>query len=641
MPKLSLVLLFCFCWQFAQSQSCVYLKNADNTLQKKYKKAITSYRSGDLEEARIQLTQLLNKSPRFIDAFIQLASVHFDMGNYEMADSLFQRAIQLDSFYNVKVFYTMALCEYRSSQYSKSLQNVELFLTMDSLNQDLIVKAKLLRLQANFGSQAITHQFSVQPIAIQSLNSDFSEYLPSLTAEGDKVFFTRRSPRGDENIYYSERKLQNWSIPAPVEEINTNSNEGSPAISADGKFLVFTSCDRPMGVGGCDLFWSEYNGQRWSTPVAFSEPINSPAYESQACFSANGKMLYFVSNRKGTLGGLDIWYAMRKENGTWTIPKNLGEPINTPGDEVCPFIHFNGQSFYFASDGHIGLGGKDLFWSQRDSTGAWKQPINMGIPINSHGDESSWMIHPDGETAWYASDQRYQLKENKHLKANLDLFELRLPADLKITPTSYLSIITRDQESHEPIKAQLKIFDLVSERMLVETQTSKNSATGVSVNAGVDYALHLTAKGYQMITMNIDCSQPSNQRLPIKLDIEMIPENTGQQTTVLLNNVFFESGSARLLPKSKFELEALFRILQTQPLKKIRIDAYTDSVGKEEDNQLLSENRANSVVKFLIDKGIESGRLMARGLGESNPVATNATDAGRQANRRIEFTLMD
>ncbi len=121
----------------------------------------------------------------------------------------------------------------------------------------------------------------------------------------------------------------------------------------------------------------------------------------------------------------------------------------------------------------------------------------------------------------------------------------------------------------------------------------------------------------------------------------MIPEKTGQQTTVLLNNVFFESGSARLLPKSKFELEALFRILQTQPLKKIRIDAYTDSVGKEEDNQLLSENRANSVVKFLIDKGIESGRLMARGLGEANPVATNATDAGRQANRRIEFTLMD
>lgn len=642
MPLRTLLLFVTFiCLNSIASQPCIYLSSADASLQKKYQEGSSYYRSGAMQKAIKHFEQILKKHPNFIDANIQLASLYFDLEQYALSDSMFQRAVLLDSAYKPKVFYTMALAEYRMANYAQARSHLERYLVLDTSNVDLTAKARALLTHARFGEQAAEHPWKVEVHAIHALNSNYSEYVPSMTADGKKVFFTRRSPRGDEDLYTAEKLDSGWSVPKPLDEVNSLHNEGAPAISPDGNFLIFTSCDRPNGVGGCDLYRSAFDGQHWSEPVAFSEPVNSPAYESQACLALNGKRIYFVSNRKGTLGGFDIWYTQRKDNGGWSVPKNMGKPINTAGDEVCPSLHFNDQNFYFASDGHEGLGGKDLFSAKKDSADHWKDPINLGIPINSIGDESSWLMLPDGKTAWFASDQKYVQAANKHLKANLDLYALDLPEALRINPVTYLSVVVIDSFTRKPILANLKIYDLANERLLAHTPLDGNFPTGLSVPFAADYAMHVYADGYHFYTEHIDCRKTTDEMDPIRLQIALVPVHALVENAVRLNNIFFESASAVLLPQSQFELDALFSILNKQISKKVQIDAHTDSVGSEQDNQKLSEERAAAVIQYLVRKGIQASRFTARGFGETKPVQSNDTDAGRQANRRIEFSLID
>lgn len=268
------------------------------------------------------------------------------------------------------------------------------------------------------------------------VNSPDDEYLPTLTADGKTLIFTRYNrPYMAEDFYQSRLAGSQWGKAVRMAQpLNSDENEGAGCISQDGRILYFTACNRPDGLGRCDLYISYRKNGGWSTPQNLGPGVNSKAWESQPCLSIDGQTLYFVSNRDGGYGGMDI-YQTRLVEGRWTAPENLGPTINTQGDEKSPFVSFDDEKLYFASDGHIGMGGLDLFVCTRNDGGGWSTPENLGYPINTLGDESSLIVSPDGTTAIFSSDKFGG-------QGGLDLYSFALPEAVRPQPVEYKEEIT-------------------------------------------------------------------------------------------------------------------------------------------------------------------------------------------------------
>ena len=269
-----------------------------------------------------------------------------------------------------------------------------------------------------------------------AVNGPDDEYMPTLSADGRILLFTRynRATR-QEDFYFCRLVEDHWSKAVKMAEpVNSDQNEGSGCLSQDGRMLFFTACDRKDGAGRCDLYIAYRKGKGWSRPQNLGPAINTGGWESQPCLSIDGQTLYFASDRKGGQGGIDIWMS-RLEEGQWTTPVNLGPTINTSGTEKCPFLSFDGQKLYFSSDGHIGMGDMDLFVSTRVNDSTWGEPVNLGYPINTSGDESSIIVSPDGRTAIFSSDKFGG-------QGQLDLYSFALPEPVRAEPVVYKEEIT-------------------------------------------------------------------------------------------------------------------------------------------------------------------------------------------------------
>ena len=416
-----------------------------------------------------------------------------------------------------------------------------------------------------------------------------------------------------------------------VEEPVTTSygNEGAHTISPDGKYLIFTSCDKRDSHGGCDLYLTKKVGDEWGVPKNLGPAINTGAWETQPSISSDSKALYFVSNRKGGFGKSDIYVSYLGADG-FSKAVNLGPKINTHGSESRPFIHPDNQTLYFASDGHPGMGRADVFLSKNGSEG-WSAPENMGYPINTVAEEPGIFVTSDGNMAYFSSDVAEP--------GNLDIYSFLLPESKKPARVTYFKGKTFDAYSKKPVDAYVQIVDASTGEPMVETVSDPvNGSFMVCLIEGKDYLCNVSKEGYLFFSENFllgqhDISDPYNMDIPLK--------KTGVGKTVVLKNIFFESGDYSLKKASTYELDKLGRLLEENPLMKIRINGHTDNVGDEMDNQKLSENRAKAVYEFLIQQGISEERLAYKGFGETEPVETNDTDEGRAQNRRTEFTILE
>lgn len=335
------------------------------------------------------------------------------VGQYEEAEKLLLKALDVDPGY-AEAWLVLGNQRLAMERYADAIDSYEHCQNLDDPRWQKEVRRQIA--VARWRQHAVENPVPFRPINLgPNVNTAADEYLPALTADYRMLVFTRRSPRNaqtlrgldmEEDFYYSDYDTMelDWGpahrMPEPL---NSHGNEGAQTISHDGRVVIFTACGR-SAHGGCDIYMSVRQGGRWGKPRSLGEPVNSPYWESFPSLSIDGYTLYFASNRPGGYGGTDIWYCTLDE-GRWSEPRNLGPEVNTKGNETAPYIHFDDKTLYFASDGHQGMGGMDLYVAKRLNDSTFGHVQNLGYPINTVGEENNLIVAPDGRTAIFSSDR--------------------------------------------------------------------------------------------------------------------------------------------------------------------------------------------------------------------------------------------
>ncbi|MFO7999469.1 MAG: OmpA family protein [Bacteroidales bacterium] len=377
-------------------------------------RAVEAYQSGNYELALTRASQAIRRDPGFREAHILKAEVFFTMGDHHESANAYRLAIGLDPEAYPQARYYLGLSLIHTGQYAEARKWIEEFLAFPSIPPSLEKSTRELMAQCDFALAAMDHPVPFSPENLGGgVNSPTAEYSPALTIDGKTLVFTRRSPGGagreagreTEDFYVSRWESGQWSPAVNLgPPINTEGNEGAQSLSADGQTMYFTACGRSGGQGSCDIYFARMENGRWGQARNMGRVVNSAAWDSHPSVSSDGKTLYFSSARAGSHGPMDLWKTDWDENLGWQTPVNLGPDINTTGREMSPFIHPDGQTLYFASDGHQGMGGLDIFLSRRDAEGNWSSPVNLGYPINTHADEFSLFVDAGGSRAYFASD---------------------------------------------------------------------------------------------------------------------------------------------------------------------------------------------------------------------------------------------
>lgn len=604
-----------------------------------YAQSIKLFGERKAEEAIPFMEQAVKQDPTFTDAYLKLGQLYEFRRRYDPALAAYRNAIKLqpDSPASGAAYQSISNTLLRLGRYSEALPYLEKYQTLFAPQS---VQAKRIARQietARFGQEAIQRPQTVDPKPLSSvLQTTPSQYFPVLTADEQTLVFTALKPEGDEDLMTATFNGETWSPPVSLAtSINTPENEGTPTLSADGRTLVFTACQGRKGFGSCDLYVSHKTGSDWSNPENLGSTVNTRFYESQPALSADGRRLYFVSDRPGGKGRRDIWRSDLGKDGNWTEPVNLGEPVNTSFNEASPFIHPNGQSLFFASEGHIGLGGYDLFVADSGASG-WSVPANLGYPINTSDDQASLFVSANGMRAYYSFEEQ---KEGISQKSRLYTFDLPESLRDRIKSASYVKGVVVDAKTKKPLAASLELVDLKTNQVVSQVQADAQTGEYTAVlPSGGEYALYVSVPGYLFKSLSFDFTQKTKGE-GLSLPVTLEPVAAGTSANETLNNLFFESGRYDLAEKSRTELDRLALFMKTNNVVKVEISGHTDDKGDAAANLALSQKRAQAVVAYLAKAGVEPSRIRAIGYGKTRPLAPNTTDENRRLNRRIDWKV--
>lgn len=624
---------------------CVQLAKAQQYNPEKIdKKAINIYnmglnhaQGGNYEEAIAYMNKALELDKGYVDAWLTKAGILGEMKKYEQCVAAYEQAFALDSAYSKDYKLPYAINLAGAGHFEKALNAVNEFLSNPKLNAQSKkageYRKRCFDFAVQYNKDHDTKNYVFAPHNIgDSINTNDLEYYPSVTIDGKTLVFTRRVKGMDEDFFVSTRKDDTtWTKAKGIAgDINSNFNEGAQNISQDGEWLIFTGCNFPEGLGSCDLFFSINTKRGWSKPENLGSPVNTEFWESAPSLSPDKRELYFSSNRPGGFGGKDIYVSRRLPNGKWSEPENLGEKINTAGDESCPFVHADNQTMYFTSNGLTGYGGDDLFLTRRQPDGSWGSIENLGYPLNTTDNEGSLIVAADGKTAYYASDRA-------DTRGGLDLYSFEIREDVRPNKTLWVKGKVYDNKTKEGLPSAVELIDIITEQTLSKVQTNEHGDYLITLPLGKDYAFNVNRKGYLFYSQNFPFSK-NNSDSTYTIDIGLQPIEAN--ASVVLNNIFFDVNRFELKHESMAELDRVVGLLKDNPGMKILISGHTDNTGKAADNIKLSESRAKSVVAYLISRGIETARLQYKGFGAAKPVADNATEAGKTQNRRTELTIL-
>jgi outer membrane protein OmpA-like peptidoglycan-associated protein len=613
--------------------------------EKLYREAVTEYTLGNKIPSELLLIKAIKADKKFIDAYILIATIKEELGYPIGAIDFYKKGLAINPNAIPNMHYYLAKIYLAEGIYAEAKLSFETYLSFNGIRLKLKEDAEFQLQNCIFALEAIKY-----PVAFKlknlgpNINTEKAEYFPSLTIDNQFLLFTRRldkQVKGEQEDFMGAINLNDslWQQSYPIQELNTPFNEGAASLSADGKTLVFTVCEifgdygnNRKGYGSCDLFFARKLGNRWSQPQNLGPPINTSHWESQPSLSSDGKSVYFIRAPKRSQGSSDIYRADLNENGYWKKPVKLNANINTDKDEQSVFIHPDNQTLYFSSDGHIGMGKTDLYMCKWDEeTQDWGSAINLGYPINTHKDESSILVAPNGKLGYFASDRKEGYGE-------LDLYSFQLPESVQPEKITYLKGLVYNSKTQELLGAKFELIDIKSGKQIMSSLSdSRDGSFLLTLNLGKDYLLNVSKKNYLFYSDQFLMQKTYKSQNPFLKDIPLQPIAIGEK--VILKNIFFETDQSDLQKTSEIELEKLIAFLNNNPKLHIEIRGHTDNIGTTDYNKKLSTERAKAVYDFLLKHQIAVKRLTYHGYGLLEPLEDNTTEEGRAQNRRTEFVV--
>ena len=627
------ILLAFFIFIFS-SQAIAQETTKSRRAAKAYREAKSCLAVQDYNNAKTSLDEALLLDDRFVEAWILLGDVNIGLGDKKNGIEAYRNSIPLAPRFSFPMYYRLAIVEHSLGDYSEALQHIRKYLTSKNISEKYRKKANVLKKSCEFSISAMRSPVTFNPDNLgANINSEADEYLPALSADGSTLIFTR-SKKVDgfrnEDFYLSYNNTDDWQLAENLgKPINTPQNEGAQCITADGLTLYFTACSRNDSYGRCDIYESNFVNDKWTDPVNLGENINTENWESQPAISADGRQLFFVSNRPGGIGGKDIWVSYKNAIGTWTKAKNLGKDINTSKDDISPFLHWDNQTLYFASKGFLGMGGFDIFLSRLDESGNWGTVKNIGYPINSPSDENSLIVAKDGRTAYFASAYF------NDGRSDLDLYTFDLPQESRAREVAYVQGVITDSKTRKPIKAEIELVDLQSGRSYKSSQSDADGNYMLCLPSDAEYALTVSKKNYLFYSENIHLKQEGSILLK---NFKLQALEVGEQ--VRLDNIFFELEAYKLKDESATELNKIIQFMESNPFLVVEIGGHTDNSGSKNYNLDLSQQRAASVKNAIIQRGLKSNRIQIKGYGMSEPLNSNSSEEERAINRRTELKII-
>ena len=610
---------------------------------KNFQKAVNAFSLEKNEEAWVYLTKSIEKSnDNYYQPLIYAGDRSTKEGNFTQALSYYDASLLkqvISSTYLKK-----SRVEKYLYRWDDAIADLHRYLEIARLTNDRrkLTEQELRNLQ--FGKESyLSYLDNGGTLEVKKLPfSDHKmEYFPCITGDGKTLYFTARdleSKKTDENLFNGFVTGPDWSSrSAPlIGALNSPGNEGAATISADGNTMVFTACDRPDGKGSCDLYTSTYQGSSgWGRPMLLKGKVNTPAWESQPSLGPDGTSLYFVRGSSSQSQNHDIFVAHLGDNGAWNNVQRLPRQINTGSREGSPFIHFDGETLYFSSERSPSLGGSDFFKSTKINDTAWTTPVNLGFPVNGFSDEFSLVIDHTGTTGYFASNREGLDSDFTALSPDLDLYEFSVPLKIRPSMTSYVNATVIDEETNMPIgSAKVSVTSLTARSSVFNGFSSLfTGEIRPMLQPGNTYSFTASKDGYLPYSNQFVIDEYADERLELRM------RSITKGASFILQNIFFSLDNSELRDNSLSELNALFTLLDQQVELSAIIIGHTDNQGSVIYNQELSEDRAEAVKNWLVEKGIDPNRLRSAGQGLSEPVATNDTDKGRAQNRRTEVVL--
>jgi hypothetical protein len=476
--------------------------------------------------------QALEKDPQFWEAHLLIAELFERTNDYVNAIVHYKKALEIDPNHSVSgsTLYYLSASQLAIGQYDDALTNIERFLRNPNANENLIGQARQMQSNARFAKNAIQNPKPFNPINVgPGINTALPEYFPTLTVDSKTLLFTRRinDPRvehyfAQEDFFVSnfgDDKKWGTSFPMP-QNVNTINNEGAPTIASDGKSLIFVGCSDETGTyygenrdgkGSCDLFFTQRIGNKWMNPINLPGNVNTMHWETQPSLSADGKTLYFIRgirNRSGSRDS-DIYVSYLQTDGTWGTAQRLPSNVNTPYAEESVCIHPDGRTLYFASRGHVGMGGSDLFVTRMDENGNWSKPENLGYPINNVGNDIFFVLSVDGQRGYYSS-----LKEETFGSNDIYTIDTRFgDNDLKVK---------HGMAYKDGVPSKVKITLLDNEGKAINGTYNSNPKTGkfiLVMNPLKSYKAIVEYEGYTTLVVDIDplAFEKSHEDLEFKI----------------------------------------------------------------------------------------------------------------------------
>jgi flagellar motor protein MotB len=620
------------------------LHTTSNKAASQYRSGMAAYDYVELDRAETYFEEALKHDKQFYEAYMMLGEIMVKQRRFAEAASNYRSAVKIDSLFYKPVFFNLAGAEKMSGDYARALIHYKVYLSQKGMSEKNRAIAVTSIKDCEFATDAMTHPVPFNPLNLgASINTTDDEYWPSITADGQTLMFTRQSRppenpekgknygNSQEDFYLSFLADTGWQKAVNAGfPLNTPQNEGAQTLSSNGSYMYFTACDRQGGMGSCDIYYSALNDGRWTEPSNLKWPVNTTYWESQPSISADGRMLFFSSSRPGGSGGKDIWYSVLNDKNFWKTPVNMGNNINTPGDEMSPFIHFDGKTLYFASDGRVGMGGFDLYVTRMNIDSTWTEPKNLGYPINSYNDEMGLIIESGGQKAYFSS-----IRDKANGK---DIFFFNLYESARPNPVSYLKGKVYDKATGRLLKADYELINLSTGKITIKSTTDASGNFLICLPSGFNYGINVSKPGYLFFSENFMFEGIHTVAEPFIKKILLSPLRVGEK--IQLTNVFYAVDSWELKDESKTELDNLVKLLSDNRDLVMEIGGYTDSTGSDEYNLGLSEKRVMSVVRYLVSSGISADRLKYKGYGNTSPIGDNVTAEGRKLNRRTEAKII-